>query len=361
MEFGSDNVVGASGSVIEAIAEAARAGAEGTYGADRWTVDAVEQLEAIFERKLSVLLVPTGTAANALSLAAITPPWGGVFCHASSHINDDECGAPEFFTAGAKLIGIAGDAGKITPDALRETLRRFPKGETRQVQAASLSLSQATECGTAYRCDEIAALTEVAHAAGLLVHMDGARFANALVGLGCSAAEMTWKAGVDVLSFGATKNGALACEAVIFFDPARAELAPVQRKRAGHTLSKGRVLGAQMSAYLRDGHWLDLARHANAMAARLAAGLADLPGARMPWPQQATELFAVLPRPVDVALRHAGAHYYEWDVATLAAERPQADEVFVRLVCSFETRADDVDRFIDLARQAARTVASLPQ
>ncbi len=362
MDFGSDNVVGASGPIMEALAEAARAGSEGTYGEDRWTRDAVSRLEAIFEKKLAVLLVPTGTAANALALAAFTPPWGGVFCHAQSHVNDDECGAPEFYTAGAKLVGIAGAAGKIAPDGLRDTLARFPRGVIRQVQAASLSLSQATESGTVYDCAEIAALSAVAHGAGLCVHMDGARFANALVTLGCTPAAMTWKAGVDVLSFGATKNGALACEAVIFFDPARAEQAGIQRKRGGHTLSKGRLLGAQMAAYLRDGHWLDLARHANGMARRLADGLRDLPGVRVPWSCQANEVFVILPRPIDAALQAAGAHYYEWDSPSLeAGERPAAAEVFVRLVCSFETSVEEVDKMLRIARQAATSVAPLPQ
>lgn len=361
MDFGSDNIVGTSEPIIEAMAAAARAGREGTYGRDRWTLDAVVQLEEVFEKKLAVVLVPTGTAANALSLAAVTPPFGGVFCHAMAHINDDECGAPEFFTGGAKLVGLAGPMGKIAPSSLKETLVRFPRGGTRQVQAAVLSLSQATESGTAYECQEIGALAEVAHAAGLAVHMDGARFTNALLSLGCTPAEMTWKAGVDILSFGATKNGALACEAVIFFDPKQAEQIEVQRKRAGHTLSKGRLLGAQMAAYLRDGHWLRLARHANAMAARLAAGLAEVPGVRLPWPCQANEIFAILPRSVDTALQAAGAHYYEWDAASLSAgDVLRAEEVFIRLVCSFETPAAEVEEFIGVARAAGGTVASSP-
>lgn len=352
MNFASDNTVGASAPIIDMVAEAARAGAEGTYGGDRWSLEAAAALERLFEHKLDVVLVPTGTAANALALAAVTPPWGGVMCHATSHIIDDECGAPEFFTAGAKLVGIPGLDGKITAGALAETLRRFPPGVVRQVQAASLSLSQATECGTVYRPDEIAELTAVAREAGLAVHMDGARFANALVELGCSPADMTWKAGVDIVSFGATKNGALACEAVIFFQPAHAAHAAIQRKRAGHTLSKGRLLGAQMSAYLRDDHWLDLARHANAMAARLAGGL-DALALRLPWPREANEVFVMLPRAVDAALQAAGAHYYPWEDGTLAPERrARPDEVFVRLICSFETQPGDVDALLAAIRRA---------
>ncbi|WP_342634245.1 threonine aldolase family protein [Lichenihabitans psoromatis] len=350
MEFGSDNVVGASAPIVEAIAVAARAGREGTYGSDRWTQSAVRRLEDLFERKLSVLLMTTGTAANALSLATVTPPWGGVFCHDMAHINDEECGAPEFFTAGGKLIGVAGPGGKMTARALTETLARFPRGGTRHVHAATLSLSQATESGTAYACEEIGALAEVARGAGLSVHMDGARFANALVDLRCTPAEMTWKAGVDILSFGATKNGALACEAIIAFDPGKAEILEIQRKRAGHTLSKGRFLGAQMDAYLADDHWLDLARHANRMAKRLADGLIEIAGIRLPWSRQANEVFAVLPGDIDAALKQAGAHYYEWDALGLSTDDvPRAGEVFIRLVCSFETLEQEVDDFIRIA------------
>ena len=202
---------------------------------------------------------------------------------------------PEFFTGGAKLVGIAGEGGKMTPDALRETLGRFPRGLVKSSQPGALSLSQATEAGTTYRIGEIAELCDIAHAAGIGAHMDGARFANALAASGASPAEMTWRAGIDALSFGATKNGALACEAVVFFDPARAANFAYLRKRGGHTLSKGRFLGAQMEAYLRDGLWLRLAEQANAAARRLSAGLAKAPGVRLAWPTEANEVFVVAP------------------------------------------------------------------
>ncbi len=359
MDFASDNVGGASSPIIEELARAARAGAEGTYGNDRWSRQAARMLEDVFEHELSVSFVATGTAANALALAALCPPWGAVFCHVHAHVNEDESGAPEFYTAGAKLAGVPGAGGKMTPDALRGVLRRFPRGVVRQVQPAALSLSQATESGTVYTVAEIEALTGLARDAGLPVHMDGARFANALVTLGCTPAAMTWKAGVDVLSFGASKNGALACEAVIFFDPARAEHAAVQRKRAGHILSKGRLLGAQMTAYLDGGHWLDLARQANATATRLATGLAALPGVRLAWPRQANEIFAVLPRALHRALHEAGAHYYEWDPEGLdSAERPGADEVLVRLICSFESTGAQVDALLGAAREALAVATS---
>jgi len=349
MDFTSDNTTGASAEILAAVV-AANAGGAAPYGADELTRQAQARLAEVFEHPLSAHFVATGTAANALALAAACPPWGAIFCHEDAHVQGDECGAPEFFTAGAKLVGIAGARGKITPEALLATLRHFPRGPARQVQPAVLSLSQLNEQGTAYRCDEIAALAAIAHKAGLAVHMDGARFANALVAIGATPAEMSWKAGVDVLSFGATKNGALACEAVIFFDPAAAGDFAFRRKRGGHVLSKGRWLAAQMLAYLNDGHWLQLAKAANARAAALKAGLRTLPGVRLAWDCDANEVFAVLPAPVDARLRAAGARYYEWG-SRGAAGAPDlgAGEVLVRLVTSFATDPAEIDRFLATA------------
>ncbi len=354
MDFTSDNAVGASPAILQAIVEA-NSGAAAAYGADRWSVEAAAALDRLFERQTASFLVATGTAANALALALCTPPWGAILCHAGAHIHNDECGAPEFFS-GAKLIPIDGAAGKITPGALEDALAALPKA-VKQVQPAALSLSQATECGTLYSCAEIAALADIAHREGLAVHMDGARFSNALAELDCSAPDMSWRAGVDILSFGATKNGALACEAVILFDGARmdeAEEFAFRRKRAGHTLSKGRFLGAQMAAFLKDDHWLHLARRANAAARRLETGLRALPGARLPWPRQANEIFAILPARVDVALRAAGARYHPWTARSLApAERPGPHEAFVRLIASFATTESEIDRLLAIAQAAA--------
>ena len=352
MIFTSDNAVGASQPILEAILRA-NATALPSYGADPYSAAAAKSLNDIFECDCAVFLVATGTAANALALAAVTPPWGAVFCHAGAHVNEDECGAPEFFTSGAKLVGIEGDAGKIAPDGLAKTLLRFPRGVMHHVQPACLSLSQATEAGTIYSCAEIGKLADMAHAAGMAVHMDGARFANALATQNCSPAAMTWQVGVDVLSFGASKNGTLACEAVIFFDPAKARNFAFMRKRAGHALSKGRLLGAQMQAYLENGHWLDLARHANAAALQLAQGLACIESVRLPWPVQANEVFAILPARIDAALRQAGAHYYHWHEHALplgAALRGK--EVFARLVTSFDTQPAAIAQFHLIAASA---------
>ncbi len=354
MDFASDNTSGASGPVMAALM-AANKGAAMPYGSDPWTAGAEKAVQELFERDCSVFLVPSGTAANALALAALTPPHGAIFCHEDAHIANDECGAPEFFTAGAKLVGLPGARGKISLSTLQGALARFPRGLVKQVQPSALSLTQATECGTLYALEELDALCAAAHGAGVKVHMDGARFANAVARLGCSPARMSWQAGVDVLSFGATKNGTLCCEAVIFFDPALAQDFAFRRKRGGHTLSKGRLLGAQMSAYLQSGHWLDLARHANAMADRLRQGLGETPGVRLPWPCEANEVFAILPRAADVALKAEGARYYHWGARGLAGdEAPGTEEVFVRLIPSFATAPGEVDHFIEILRHALK-------
>jgi threonine aldolase len=351
LNFASDNAAGAAPEILAAVAAASR-GSAAAYGADPWSQRAVAKLAEIFEADLAAFLAPTGTAANALALSALARPWEAVFCHEESHVHDDECGAPEFFTGGAKLVGIPGYSGKITPEALRETLARFPRGLVKSSQPAALTLSQVTEAGTVYALDEIATLAEAAHAAGLAVHMDGARFANALVSLKCSPAEMSWRAGVDALSFGATKNGALACEAVIFFDRARAESFPYLRKRGGHTLSKGRLLGAQMAAYLEGGLWLDLAARANAAARRLLDGLVALPDVRAAWPTQANEVFVFAPTSRLAAWRAGGAVFYDWPTRGVPPERAaRPEETLIRLVTSFETSDAEIESFLALARE----------
>jgi threonine aldolase len=350
LHFASDNAAGTAPEILAAIAASSK-GAAAAYGADPWSQSAVARLAEVFESDLAAFLVPTGTAANALALSALARPFEAVFCHEESHVHDDECGAPEFFAGGAKLVGVPGYDGKITPEALRETLARFPRGLVKSCQPAALTLSQVTEAGTVYSLDEIAALAEIAHAAGLAVHMDGARFANALVALGCSPAEMSWRAGIDALSFGATKNGALACEAVLFFDKARADAFPYLRKRGGHTLSKGRLLGAQMAAYLEGGLWLELAARANASARRLSDGLAALPGLRLAWPTQANEVFVVAPTARVGAWREAGAAFHDWPTRAVRPERaPGAGETLIRLVTSFETSEAEIESLLALAR-----------
>jgi threonine aldolase len=350
LNFASDNAAGAAPQILAAIAAASK-GPAAAYGADPWSQRAVARLAEVFETDLAAFLVPTGTGANALALSALARPWEAVFCHEEAHVHDDECGAPEFFTGGAKLVGIPGYDGKVTSAALAEALEKFPRGVVKACQPAALTLSQVSEAGTVYSLDELAALTQAAHAAGLAVHMDGARFANALVSLGCTPAEMSWRAGIDALSFGATKNGALACEAVVFFDKSRAEAFPYLRKRGGHTLSKGRLLGAQMEAYLDGGLWLELAARANGTARRLSDGLAAVPGVRAAFPTEANEVFVVVPTTRIAGWRAGGAAFYEFPTKGVRPEgAPRPGEAVVRLVTSFETSDAEVESFLALAK-----------
>src|SRR6266516_7619243 len=348
MNFASDNAAGIAPEILAAISRA-NEGAALAYGRDTWTRRVEERFVQVFAHEAAVFLVPTGTAANALALAHLTPPWGAVLCHAEAHIATDECGAPEFFGGGIKLVGLAGEAGKITADTLRRALEAGPWGGPHHVSPAVLSLSQATEAGTIYRPDEIRELAEIAHARGLALHLDGARIGNAIARMNASPAQATWMAGVDALSFGATKGGALAAEAVVFFDPARGAKMSERRKRGGHLISKHRFLAAQLDAYLADDLWLELARHANAMADRLAAGLAAADLVPV-WPVEANEVFVALPARADERLSSAGAIYYPWATEFLPeGVALKGDETLVRLVTSFVTSVDEVDRFVAIA------------
>jgi threonine aldolase len=357
MNFASDNIIGASAPVLQAILDA-NDGAQPAYGADALTARVEERLAGIFEREVAVFLAATGTGANALALSALVPPYGMCVCHREAHVIDDECGAPEFFMHGAKLAGLDGVAAKIAPGTLSDYLDQLP-ASVKQMPPRALSLSQLTECGTAYTPSEIAALAKIAHARGMKVHMDGARFANALVGLGCTPAEMTWRAGIDVVTFGATKNGCLAAEAIIFFDRSLAEAMPWLRKRGGHTLSKGRLLSAQFEGYLAQDHWLDNARHANAMAARMAEGLTRILSLRLAWERDGNEVFCIMPRAFAASLRKAGAVFHDWTATNLAEDTPlAADETIIRLVPSFATTGAEVDAFLAQAERAAGTAWS---
>jgi threonine aldolase len=348
MNFASDNTAGIDPAILAAIADANAGYARG-YGNDNWTHAAERKLSEVFEREVAAFLVPTGTAANALALAQVSPPWGVVFCHAESHIATDECGAPEFFGHGLKLVSLPGDGAKIAPRTLQTALAGYGGHSPHQMVPAAVSITQASEAGTIYRTGEIAALAEIAHARSLAVHMDGARFANALVRLNASPAEMTWRSGVDILSLGATKGGALAAEAVVIFDPSRAAFMGERRKRAGHLLSKHRFIAAQFSAYLADDRWLRLARHANAMADKLAEKLMAV-GLKPVWPVEANLVFIVISRTLDLKLKAAGATYYVRSSEGL--DIPEG-HVLIRLVTSFATVDDDIERFVGLCKKSA--------
>jgi threonine aldolase len=346
MNFRSDNEAGAHPAIIEAVARAFRAGPVHSYGADDWTHKVESRLRDIFEKPdLAAYPVATGTAANVLALACCCPPWGAIFCHPASHIAVDEANAPQFFTSGAQLAMIDGPAGKIDRRKLEEALAQPVYGVVHHPQPAVVSLTQASECGTVYAPEEIAAISTAVRRHGLKLHMDGARFANALAYVGCSPAELSWKAGVDVLSLGATKNGALGAEVVIFFDSGAAKEFEFRRKRGGHLFSKMRLLSSQLDAYFADSLWLTNARHANQMARRLVAGLTPLPGASLLYPVEANEIFAVLPARMHDALQAAGAQYHPWP-----SDRP--GERAFRLVTAFDTKPADIDRFLAVAKSS---------
>lgn len=349
MNFASDNAAPVAPEILDALARV-NAGFAIGYGNDEATSRVERQFSELFEREVAVFLVATGTAANALALAHLSPPWGAVFCHAEAHIATDECGAPEFYGSGLKLVGLPGGGRKITVPALEEVLERA-WGGPHHVTPAVLSLTQATEAGTIYQRDEIARLAATARTRGMLVHMDGARFANALERLDLTPAEATWRAGVDVLSFGATKGGAMAAEAVVFFDPARAAGMSERRKRGGHLISKHRFLAVQMAAFLSDNLWLTLARQANRMADRLAERLAAI-GCPPIWPVEANLVFVVIRHEIHKRLQDAGATYYVMESESLP--KPVAVDrdglLLVRLVTSFATTDADIDRFVLIAK-----------
>jgi threonine aldolase len=336
MNFASDNVTNISPEIMAALISA-NSGTAMPYGADKYTLHLEQQFNELFETDVTIFPVATGSAANALALSVMTPPFGAIYCHQQSHINVDECGAPEFYTGGAKLVTLPGAEGKISVENLTNALNSAGTGVVHHVQPAVVSITQASEAGTVYNLDEIQAIAEVAHAHKLLLHMDGARFANAMVSLACSPADLTWRAGVDVLCFGATKNGAMAAEAVVFFNQSLVETFGYRRKRSGHLFSKMRFLSAQLSAYLQDDLWLNNARHANKMAQILVQGLVGLPGVKLCHQVEANEIFIQLPKTVVLSLLADGFFFYRWESETSS---------IVRLVTAFNTEKADVQAFI---------------
>ena len=289
--FRSDNETPVAGPIWEALARANQ-GTAYSYAEDDWSERLDDAFSELFETAVQVLPVSTGTVANSIALASVTPPWGSVYCHRNAHVFCDESGAPEFFGNGLRLVPVNGAGGKMQPGDLGRAIHESEGHGVHSYAPAALTLTQSTECGSIYLPDELAALYAVARDKGLATHMDGARFGNAVAALGCSPAEITWQAGVDMLSFGASKNGCMAAEALVFFGQAdKLEVAERLRKRSGHLLSKMRYVSAQLLAYINDGLWLELAAHANGMAARFAAAVEAHPEARLEYPAQANEVF----------------------------------------------------------------------
>lgn len=347
MNFASDNTAGAHTDVLKAMAGASM-GSAASYGADDWSARMEAALASWFGHEVAVFPVATGGAANALALAQLAPPWSAVFCHRESHIHVDECGAPEFYTGGAKLVPLGTPGAKLTPDQIAMGLGEHPRGVVHRVQPGAVSITNATECGLVYDPADVAAIADVTHDAGLKLHMDGARFANALAYLGCAPADVTWRAGVDVLSLGFSKTGAVAAEAVVFFDPALAENFSYRRKRGGHLFSKSRFFAAQFLAMLEGDLWRELAGAANAAASALGAG-AEAAGFPPAYPVQANEVFLRLPVTLAAALKDEGARFYAWG--------PEAGpEGLYRFVCSYETTREEVEMFANRLKLSAARI-----
>jgi threonine aldolase len=347
MNFASDNTSPVHPLVLQALMRANEGYASG-YGTDEIMDRVRGQVRAAFEApEAAVYLVATGTAANVLALATFCPPWAAIYCHRNAHIEEDECGAPEFYTGGSKLVLIDGAHAKMSPEGLRKAIGFTARAGVHNVQNGMLSLTNATENGTVYSVAETAELAGIAKDAGLPVHLDGARFTNALVSTNASPAELTWKSGADVVSFGGTKNGLMGVEAVVIFDPAKAWEFELRRKRGGHLFSKHRYLSAQMEAYLTDDLWINCAKQANAMAKRLADGIMMIKGASLTHPTQANAVFAGFPRGGHRKAQDAGAHYYFWPF-NQTLDGPDDEVLTCRLVCSWSTTDADVDQFLNL-------------
>ena len=330
-DFRSDNVGGAAPELLEAVA-AANAGAAAPYGDDDWTRRMVERASAVFARPVRAFPLACGTGSNSIALAALANPFGAVYCHETAHINVYECGAPELFT-GAKLVSLPGAGYKLAAAALDEALTLAGRGNPTRVQPFALNITQPTDFGTLYAPGEIAALSAVAHRHGLKVHMDGARFANAIAALNCSPAEITWRAGVDVLSLGATKNGAINAEALVVFDDAVAAAVPYLMKRGGQVLSKARFVSAQLERYLADDRWLDRARRANELAAGLARRLGAIRGVALVAPVETNMIFLRMPQAAVDALTRGPFRFY-----TLGRD--------VRLVCRPDQEPEGIEALV---------------
>jgi threonine aldolase len=339
MAFQSDNIVGFSPQILEAMA-AISSGAMPPYGADPITAGLRPLYAALFDHDLEIVPVVSGTAANALAVAAVSGPFNAVACYDNAHILQTENGASEFFTPGLRLLAVPGSDGKMDPGALESVITRAMAGRASSHVPSGISLTQLSEAGTAYSLEEIAALTAVARRHGLLVHMDGARFANALVRLNCSAADLSWRAGVDVLSFGATKNGTMCADAIVFFKADLAEGFKRRLRRSGHDLSKLRFISVQLAAYLKDGLWLRNARNANDRAQMLSEGLRRTPGVRLLFAVHGNIMFAAMPNALVASLAARGV--------SLRIRSTEGEHSIIRFVTSFESSEAEVEGLLDL-------------
>ena len=340
--FASDNWAGAHPKIAENLAKHA-SGLAAAYGGSDLDRKVANTFNEIFEREVAVFFVGTGTAANSLAMSAVARPGGVVLCHRDAHMIADECGAPEYFTHG-RLSPVDGQFGRIDSANLESAIAKYPPAFVHSGQPAAISITQATEIGTVYDLAQIGAISEIAKHHDLPLHMDGARFGNALVSLDVTPAEMTWKSGVDIVSFGGTKNGCWCAEAIVFMKPEQSTQFPFIRKRAAQLFSKSRFIAAQFEAYFSDDLWLESARHANAMTQRLAQHIENSASARLGWAPQANELFPVIKTATIEKLQKAGVTFYPWSTPRDLEGLISADESLCRFVTSFATTAEDVDQ-----------------
>jgi threonine aldolase len=338
IDYRSDNTGRAAPQILEALIRANHDTALG-YGGDEWTATLQKRFSELFETSVRVFPVATGTAANALALAALGPSWGIVYCSEVAHINTAEANATGFFGGGVKLAIIGGEYGKISADLLAEALAGISPGQLHRGQPTAVNLTQATDLGGVYTLDEIRAIAEVAKRRGLKLHMDGARFANAVARLGCAPADPTWRSGIDIMSFGATKNGGALCDAIVVFSPDLADGLAVQLRRAGQVWSKMRFASAQLIAYIENGLWLEMARASNRAAARITAGLRDIPSARLLAPVEANEIFLELSSATMDALEADGFQFY------------RRSKSLARFVCRFDTNEAEADALVAALRR----------
>ena len=312
LNFRSDNESPAAAAIMDAVIKANQ-GRAWAYAEDHWSEKLDEAFSELFDTHTTVLPISTGTAANSVALATVTPPWGLVYCHRNAHILNDECGAPEFFGGGLRLIPVDGPKGKFDAEALENTIGSTEGHGIHSYVSAAVSITQSNESGTIYQADEISSICAVAGKHGLATHMDGARFANAVASLGCRPADTSWKAGIEMMSFGASKNGCMAAEALLFFNrPELRETAERHRKRSGHLLSKMRYVSAQLLAYIKGDLWLELARNANQQAARFSCAVAQHPNASLEFPVHANEVFVKWSADGFRRLEQAGVEFLGW-------------------------------------------------
>lgn len=356
MNFTSDNWSGVHPAISENLSRHA-SGLAAAYGTSELDKKVEQRFNDLFEREVAVFFVGTGTAANSLALASVNRPGGVAFCHREAHVVKDECGAPEYFTGGSRLQTVDGPGGKMNPRELIRELKAFRPDFIHAGQPMAVTLTQATEVGTVYQPHEISTLAEICRSKGIPLHMDGARFANALVSLDITPAEMTWRQGVDIVSFGGTKNGCWCAEALVFFNPSKAKDLPFIRKRAAQLFSKTRFIAAQFEAYLRDELWLQLAMDANQAALRIARAIDAHPECRLAWNTESNEVFVILSAELAAEWKARGVGFHHWPVPADLLSTIAENEVLARLVTNFATTCEEVTEFIQLLENQPKIVA----